>query len=71
MITYKTFRNRPMNRFHRHCREWYSYNNPNAGENRILNDEMKNYGFSFKKMGTIKNTLNFCNAAVFYDYKNV
>ena len=37
--------NRPFNNFHRHCREWYSCNNPNDDEIRILNDKRNNnYG---------------------------
>ena len=32
------FRNRPLNKYDRHCREWYSYNNPNANDIRMLND---------------------------------
>ena len=41
------FCNRPMNKFDRHYREWYLYNNPDADEIRILNDEMNHYGFYF------------------------
>ena len=36
------FCNRSINKFDRHCREWYLYNNPDADETRILNDELNN-----------------------------
>ena len=37
--------NRPFNGFTRHCRGWYLYNNTDADDIRMLNDEMNNnYG---------------------------
>ena len=36
--------NRPFKKFHRHCREWYFYNNTTGDDIRMLNDEMKNDG---------------------------
>ena len=38
------FCNRPLNKFDRHCREWYLYNNSDADDIRMLNDELNNYG---------------------------
>ena len=38
------FCNRPIKDFDRHCREWYLYNNPDADDTGMLNDEVKNYG---------------------------
>ena len=36
------FCNRPFNDFHRHCREWYLYDNTDGDDIRMLNDEMNN-----------------------------
>ena len=36
--------NRPLNDFHRHCREWYLNNNTVEDDIRMLNDEMNIYG---------------------------
>ena len=43
---------RPLNKFHRHCRDWYLYNlvkNNTDGEDdvQMLEDEMNNYAFFF------------------------
>ena len=35
---------RPFNDFHRHCREWYFYNNTDGDDIRMLNDEVNIYG---------------------------
>ena len=38
------FCNRPYYNFHRHCSEWYLYNNTDGDDIRMLNYEMNNYG---------------------------
>ena len=40
---------RPPNKFNRHCREWYLYNDTDGDEDdiRMLYDEMKNYALYF------------------------
>ena len=37
------FCNRPFNDFHRHCREWYLYNNTVGEDIQLLDDDMNNY----------------------------
>ena len=42
---YVYFCNRQFNDFHRHCREWYLYNNTDGDDIPMLDDEMNNnYG---------------------------
>ena len=44
------FCNRPPNKFDRHCREWYFYNNTDGSDVediRMLVDELNNYALSF------------------------
>ena len=36
------FCNRPAKKFDRYCCEWYLYNNPDADDIRMLNDELNN-----------------------------
>ena len=38
------FCSRPLKDFHRHCREWNLYNNTDADDIRLLDDDMNNYG---------------------------
>ena len=36
------FCKRPFNEFHRHCREWYLYNNTDGDDVRVLEYDMNN-----------------------------